>query len=234
MVCVALEGEPGIGKTRLLGELRDRAEARGCLVLAGSATEFERDLPFSVWVDALDAFVASQELGLQDVWDGEAVGELAGVLPSVTRPLGYASVNSVADERYRTHGAVRRLLELLAAERPLVLVLDDLHWSDGASIELLGALFRRGPDAGVLLALAFRPTQAPVRLSAAVTAPVVRRIGLAQLSEAEASVAAGRSRSENGGGDLRAQRRQSLLPRAARAGGPRSDARGVAKCRRGG
>ena len=57
LVCVALEGEPGIGKTRLLGELRDRAEARDCLVLAGSASEFERDLPFSVWVDALDAYV---------------------------------------------------------------------------------------------------------------------------------------------------------------------------------
>jgi predicted ATPase len=56
LVCLALEGEPGIGKTRLLGELRERAEARGCLVLAGSATEFERDLPFSVWVDALDAY----------------------------------------------------------------------------------------------------------------------------------------------------------------------------------
>ena len=169
MVCVALEGEPGIGKTRLLAELRDHAEARGCLVLAGSATEFERDLPFSVWVDALDAYVASQELGLQDVWDGEAVGELASVLPSVTRPAGSASVNSVADERYRTHGAVRKLLELLAADRPLVLLLDDLHWSDGASIELLGSLLRRGPDADVLLALAFRPMQAPARLSAAVT-----------------------------------------------------------------
>ncbi len=191
LVCVALEGEPGIGKTRLLGELRDRAEARDCLVLAGSATEFERDLPFSVWVDALDAYVASQELGLQEVWDSEAAGELAGVLPSVTRPAGSGSVNSVADERYRTHGAVRKLLELLAADRPLVLVLDDLHWSDGASIELLGALLRRGPDADVLLALAFRPTQAPVRLSAAVTAPVVRRIRLAQLSEAEATLLLG-------------------------------------------
>jgi DNA-binding NarL/FixJ family response regulator len=191
LVCVALEGEPGIGKTRLLGELRDRAEARGCLVLAGSATEFERDLPFSVWVDALDAYVASQALGLQEVWDGEAVGELAGVLPSVARPAGPGSVNSVADERYRTHGAVRKLLELLAADRPLVLLLDDLHWSDGASIELLGALLRRGPDADVLLALAFRPTQAPARLSAAVSASVVRRIRLAQLSEAQATLLLG-------------------------------------------
>ena len=57
--CVAVEGEPGIGKTRLLDELRGRAEERGCLVLAGVAAEFERDLPFSVWVDALDAYVVA-------------------------------------------------------------------------------------------------------------------------------------------------------------------------------
>ena len=60
--CVAVEGEPGIGKTWLLSELRRRAEARGYVVLAGAAAEFERDLPFGVWVDALDAYVASQEL----------------------------------------------------------------------------------------------------------------------------------------------------------------------------
>src|SRR3954451_2101741 len=48
--CVVVEGEPGIGKTWLLAELRRRAEAQGHLVLAGSAAEFERDLPFAVWV----------------------------------------------------------------------------------------------------------------------------------------------------------------------------------------
>jgi DNA-binding NarL/FixJ family response regulator len=184
--CVALEGEPGIGKTRLLAELCDRAEERGCLVLSGSATEFERDLPFSVWVDALDAYVASQELSLHEAWNAEAVRELADVLPSLPRPAG-RTAKSVADERYRAHRAVRKLLELLAADRPLVLVLDDLHWSDGASIELLAGLLRREPDARVLLALAFRPTQAPTRLSAAVGAPVVRRIELVQLSESEAT-----------------------------------------------
>jgi predicted ATPase len=47
-------GEPGIGKSRLLGELRDRAAARGHLVLAGRAAELERDVPFALWGDALD------------------------------------------------------------------------------------------------------------------------------------------------------------------------------------
>ena len=231
LVCVAFEGEPGIGKTRLLAELRDRAEARGCLVLAGSATEFERDLPFSVWVDALDAYVASQELRLQVAWDAEAIAELAAVFPSLAT-LQPGSVSSVADERYRAHRAVRRLLELLAADRPLVLLLDDLHWSDGASIELLGALLRRGPDADVLLALAFRPTQAPARLSAALTrfGSAADRARAAQRGGGDG--AAGRARPEIGGGDLPARRRQPLLPRAARAGGPGGDARGVGERRR--
>jgi hypothetical protein len=56
---VAVEGEPGIGKTSLLSELRHRAEDHGCLLLYGLAAEFERELPFSVWTDALDAHVAS-------------------------------------------------------------------------------------------------------------------------------------------------------------------------------
>jgi DNA-binding CsgD family transcriptional regulator len=177
--CVALEGEPGIGKTRLLSELRRRAEARGWLVLAGAAAEFERDLPFSVWVDALDAYVASQELDPGDA-------ELASVLPSL-RAADAEVGDSLADERYRAHRAVTRLLAALAASRPLVLVLDDLHWSDGSSIELLAALLRRGVDAPVLLALAFRPGHAASRLSPALAAPSVRRVTLQPLDEAHAN-----------------------------------------------
>ena len=56
-----LIGEPGIGKTRLLAELAARADAQGQLVLSGSASELERDLPFSVFVDALDEYVRGLE-----------------------------------------------------------------------------------------------------------------------------------------------------------------------------
>jgi predicted ATPase len=52
---VVLTGEPGIGKSSLLRELGRAAEARGCLVLEGRATEMERELPFGLVVDALDA-----------------------------------------------------------------------------------------------------------------------------------------------------------------------------------
>ena len=183
--CVAVEGEPGIGKTSLLSELRHRAKEHGCLVLSGVAAEFERDLPFSVWTDALDTYVASQPLDPEALGPPDVVLELGEILPSL-RPSGVGRGESVADERYRSHRAIRTLLALLAADRPLVLVLDDLHWSDAASIELIGAMLRRGPRAPVLFALAFRPSQAPGRLSAALAVPSVRRIALGELSEAQA------------------------------------------------
>jgi hypothetical protein len=66
-------------------------------------------------------------------------------------------------ERYRSHRAVRVLLEQLAGTRPLVLVLDDFHWADSASVELLGALLGRQPAAAVLTAGgAPPPSKAPV------------------------------------------------------------------------
>src|SRR3954454_10071586 len=130
---LAVAGEPGIGKTGLLTELRIRAEERGHLVLAGSAAEFERGVPFSVWVDALDAFVLSQDMEAHDEWDSEFAAELGHILPSVAGGAG--GVGAVADERYRSHRAVSRLLGLLAPAGPLVEVLDDLHWSDVASTE---------------------------------------------------------------------------------------------------
>jgi DNA-binding NarL/FixJ family response regulator len=182
---VTLEGEPGIGKTRLLGELRARAEQRGHVVLSGAAAEFEREMPFSVWVDALDAYVVSQDFAEHESWDEELAAELGQVLPSLARANGAPA--AVADERYRAHRAVSRLLCLVADAQPLVLVLDDLHWSDGASLELIAALARREPKAPVLLALGFRPGHAAQRLGPALTGPRVRRLELRQLSEAQAT-----------------------------------------------
>ena len=71
------------------------------------------------------------------------------------------------DERYRAHRAVRELLERLARRRPLVLMLDDVHWADAASVELLAALLRSPPAAAVLVVMAARPRQWPDRLATA-------------------------------------------------------------------
>src|SRR5438034_7653536 len=81
---IELVGEPGIGKTRLLAELTARADARGHLVLSGCAAEFERDLPFWVFVDAFDEYVQGLDPRLLNALDETVRTELASVLPSLS------------------------------------------------------------------------------------------------------------------------------------------------------
>jgi ATP/maltotriose-dependent transcriptional regulator MalT len=164
---VEVMGEPGIGKTRLLRELAARAEALGHLVLAGSASELERDLPFSVFVDALDEYLRGLDPERLAALDDQVRAELAHVFPSLWALAGNREV-APQHERYRSHRAIRDLLERLAGPRPLVLVLDDVQWADSASVELLGALLRRPPASPVLTAFAMRPHPTPERLPATV------------------------------------------------------------------
>ena len=72
-------------------------------------------------------------------------------------------------ERFRSHRAVRLLLDALAVERPLLLALDDLHWADDASLELISHLLRKRGRAPVLLVVAYRAGQAPRQLRTALT-----------------------------------------------------------------
>ena len=78
-----LVGEPGIGKTRLLGELASRADDAGHLVLSGSASELERELPFWVFVDALDEYLESLEPRRLGALDDEVVADLGGIFPAL-------------------------------------------------------------------------------------------------------------------------------------------------------
>jgi len=125
-VALAVSGEPGIGKSRLLAELGALGEEAGCLVLSGRAGEFERCEPFGVFRDALDDYVGGLEGRLLRRLGAEALGELAACLPALSA-LGHEPPSALESERYRTHRALRALLEALAVERPLVLLLDDLH-----------------------------------------------------------------------------------------------------------
>jgi predicted ATPase len=84
---IELVGEPGIGKSRLLGELRVRAMERGFLVLDGCAAEFDHDIPFGVLLDALNDYAVAKRpsllLTLDDVhWADPASLEPA---PSASR-----------------------------------------------------------------------------------------------------------------------------------------------------
>src|ERR1700747_3380502 len=81
---VEIVGEPGVGKSRLLAELARLASERRCLVLDGRATEFERDIPFGLIVDALNDYAGALEQSVIRGLDEESLAELASILPSLS------------------------------------------------------------------------------------------------------------------------------------------------------
>ena len=184
---VEVVGPAGIGKSRLLAELGDRAAARGHVVLRGSGAELEQDLPYWVFVDALDDYVADLDPRRLERLDAATRSELGQILPALADSGATSEI--ALHERYRTHRAARMLLERLAIAQPLVLLLDDFHWADPASTDLLSALLRRPPSAGVLIALAARPRQLPTRLATALErahrAGVLARVELPPLTREE-------------------------------------------------
>jgi DNA-binding CsgD family transcriptional regulator len=185
---LAVMGEAGIGKSALLGALLDRAAGAGMLVLAGRAAEHERDVPFGLVVDALDDHVASMHHRRV-----ETIGpELAAVLPSAAAMADGntpAAAPGEPAERFRYHRALRALLAMMAREKPVALLLDDLHWADEASVELVLHLLRRPPAGPVLLAFAMRPVDPARRLLDAVrTGPAAELVAVEPLDH-DASLA---------------------------------------------
>ncbi|MDX6681723.1 MAG: hypothetical protein QOG94_1762 [Solirubrobacteraceae bacterium] len=191
---LALSGEPGVGKTRLLAELLDGARARRHLVLTGRGAELEREMPFGVWVDTLDDHVSAIGEDALERLVGDRRDELARILPGVPAPRR-AHAAALHDERYRAHRAVRFLIEQLAASCPVVVALDDLHWADDASLELVAHLLRRPVRGPVLFALAFRAGQIPpwlgALLSTATCDGLVSAIAVKPLSAPECGVLLG-------------------------------------------
>ncbi|MBW3653162.1 MAG: AAA family ATPase [Actinobacteria bacterium] len=184
---IGVFGEPGIGKTALLHELGASAAAAGLLVLAGRAAEHERDLAFGLAVDALDDHVSTLHPRLLEPLGAVREAELAAVLPAVAQRVRAAEPASGA-ERFRYHRALRALLELLARERPLVLLLDDVHWADDASLELILHLIRRPPRSSHLLLFAGRRVGPALRLLDALrVAPGAEHVELRPLSDAAAA-----------------------------------------------
>lgn len=158
-VTVMVTGEPGIGKTRLLEKVCEQAVRQGFEVGRGRGTELEREIPHGALIEALN-----QPLGLVRHEDLDALGadvrsELGMLLPTLAD--GAAPLTTRLEvERHRLHRAVRMALDRVAARRPLLLAIDDVHWADHASIELIAHLIRhRGPR--VMLVMTQRPHQTP-------------------------------------------------------------------------
>jgi DNA-binding SARP family transcriptional activator len=135
---VLVVGEAGIGKTRLAREFVAWARAQGADVLSGQALEMGGRLPYQPLVEALrprlEAENAPEDL-LDDLW----LAELARLLPElrVRYPDLPAPTQDELTAKLRLFEAVARLLDALAQRAPLVLLMDDLHWMDGASLDLL-------------------------------------------------------------------------------------------------
>ena len=184
---IQLVGEPGIGKSRLLAELAHRAEARRRLVLIGRAAEFEQDVPFGTIIDALNDHLGALDSAVVRALQPQALQELAQVFPSLSGFAEHTSASRGQAERYRFHYALRAALERLAADRPVLIALDDVHWADPASCEVIAHLLRRfrGP---LLMALAMRHTPSPLAglLEDAIRAGEGARLDLRPLSSAEA------------------------------------------------
>src|SRR4029453_9570919 len=142
-------GEPGIGKTRLVSELAAACAGDGTRVLTGGCVPVgEGSLPYAPVVEVLRALVA--ELGPDVVRGlvGPSWPELARLAPGLGRPPGGPDGHS---PQSRLFELVLGLLGRLAEQAPLVLVVEDLHWADRSTRELLAFLVRNLRRGGGLL-----------------------------------------------------------------------------------
>ena len=150
---VALSGEAGIGKSRLASELLAVARARGFLLLSGTACPYQGGLSYAPMLEALRPLVAADNPGRARLVDGLAdLGRLFGGLP-LPQP---AALGDPSLERTRLFEAVSRMLQRVADRQPIMLLVDDVHWADASSLDLLLYLARGLAEHPCLIALTYR------------------------------------------------------------------------------
>lgn len=151
-----ITGEPGIGKTRLADELSTLARESGIAVCSGRCHEGVGTPPFWPWTQILRSSLTL--LGKAQA-TRIARENLGGLLPELCPSDAHVHTTSpAADERFALFDAVRGFLQRVAAEQPLLLVLDDLQWADAASLLLLRFLARELGDVPLMLLAIYRDT----------------------------------------------------------------------------
>jgi DNA-binding CsgD family transcriptional regulator/tetratricopeptide (TPR) repeat protein len=171
---VLVGGEAGVGKSRLLTAALDRATAGGALVLAGGCIGLaEGSLPFAPVVEALRPLIRRLDTGTEagdEASDSMTADDLpAGALTALRavatdlglvaggRPGGVPAADLRPEwARSRLYEAVLDLLRRLALDRPVVLAIEDLHWADDSTRELLAFLVRNAQAERLLLVVTFR------------------------------------------------------------------------------
>ena len=186
---VFVAGEAGAGKSRLVAEFTAAAATTGARVLTGTCVALgAENLPFAPFMGVLEAVAA--ELGPDGIEAlvGPGRVDLARLVPDLGRPGDDHRPSGVA-ERAVLFQAVLRTLEGYSAERRLIVVIEDLHWADASSRELLSFLL--GRLRGVLVVATYRNDEVhrrhPLRplLADAARSERVARIDLAPLSADE-------------------------------------------------
>lgn len=151
-------GEPGIGKSALAAWAADRAGALGFRVLAGRCDSDFR-APFAPIVDALGPYLADDPAGIAARL-GRASGFLGALFPGLAGSLPDRPL--VIDPGTARRMLVSALIDLLAAaarSRPTMLVVEDLHWADQATLGFFRALIESRSAAGLALVATFRDTE---------------------------------------------------------------------------
>jgi DNA-binding CsgD family transcriptional regulator len=173
--CFILVGEAGIGKSRMLAELRGYGQTKGFLVLQGDCFESDLTFPYAPLIDGLRLFFASRSPGEVAEMLDPLAPELVKLLPELALNLPGLQPTPTLDPESEK----RRLFESLAqfftrlsvshpAEtQPLLLIVEDLHWSDESSLEFLYFFARRLAAFPILLLLSYRREE---------MAPYLRRI----------------------------------------------------------
>jgi class 3 adenylate cyclase len=136
---VLISGEPGIGKTRLATHTALELHGDRATVLYGHC-DAELPAPYGAWIEALTHYVENAPTASLDSHLERHGGELARLVPALRRrcpELPEPTASDPETERFLLFSAVAGLIEQASAERPLVLVLDDLHWADRPTLALL-------------------------------------------------------------------------------------------------
>ncbi len=161
-VLALISGEPGVGKTRLARELVATARLAGASVLSGGCFEYEATTPYLPFVEALREWVReTSDERLQQVVETGAP-EVIRMAPEVEDRLGPPEARpplSPGEERLRLFDSLARVLQRMASPHGLLVFLDDLHWADSGSLQLLHYLLRHLQRDRVLFLAAYRETE---------------------------------------------------------------------------
>ena len=159
---VLVPGEAGAGKTRLLTEFARHVHAGGGTVLFGTCSE-DQTVPYQPFAEALDHVLGVIDPATAIERFGAGASELARLVPQHAADFGLPLPVGRGDpdaERARLFGAVIGAIAELAGERPLLVVIDDLHWARRPTIDLLSQLVHDQRLTNVLVAVSYRSAPA--------------------------------------------------------------------------